>query len=137
MKLLLSTIGVFIFISFSNVYGQSQEIDAEITKLFDEVKSSCDFIETMNYYLSIELMEDIDKKEFDQFLKICRCVNKKNIPLYEIRSNTKNIDLYFKDGKKVYNFKIEKRDNLYFSTVMLYTFKNRKVKKQGRMAFKA
>ncbi len=127
---------LFLLTLATNSFGQSQEIDPDIAELFKDISGSCEFIETLNYYLSIEFVEEIDKKDLLEFTKLCRCVNKKNIPIYEIRSNSKGMNFYFKKGSVVYSFSLEKRNDLYYSNGKCYTFKNRRVKKQGNMAFK-
>lgn len=120
-----------------NLFGQTQEIDPDMVAVFKDVSCSCEFIETMNYYLSAESLEEIDKKDLLKFTKLCRCVNKKNISIYEIRSNSKGMDFYFKKGRVVYSFSLVKKNDLYYSHGKCYTFKNKRIKKQGNMTFKA
>lgn len=127
---------LFLMFFALDVSGQNQDIDSEIAKNLKTVTSSSEFISIINQYLSIHSSEDIEKKEFNNFIKICRCINKKNIPVYQINTTENCMDFYFKKGRMVYSFSLEKKNNIYISNAKFYTFKNRRVKKQGSMAFK-
>jgi len=120
----------------SNLNAQSQSIDSEMAKNLKAVSSSAEFISTINQYLSIHCCDEINRKDFNEFIKLCRCVNKKKIPVYQINTNSNGMEFYFKKGRWVYNFSLEHKNDLYFSKVNMYTFKKRRIKKNGAMAFK-
>ncbi len=120
----------------TEIYSQSQKIDQDIIEILTKVKSSSEFIRTINYYLKIQLVEEIDKNKNKEYLKISRIVNNNDIPIYRIDSNPMKLDFYFKKGKIVYNFSLEKKNDLYLSHAKIYTFKNRRLKKQGSICFR-
>lgn len=121
----------------TSTLAQSQEIDPDIAKLCQKVKCTHDFIDFMNNYFKIDKMAEIDKKEFNEYADICKCINKKNIPIYKIQNHPKEITFYFKKGGDVISFNLVKNDDKYYSKFTLYTFKNKRIKKQGTMVFTA
>lgn len=137
MKNILVLFSLFVLTVSSNLSAQPEKIDRDIAETLKEVSCTCDFISCMNNYLSIEYMEEINEKEFKEYTKICKHINNHNIPINKITTSARGIDFFFKKGKNVYAFSLEKKNDIYYSTVKLYTFKNRRIKKQGRMAFKA
>ncbi len=136
MKYTLILFLLFAVAISTKLYGQAQEIDPEIAEILKKVKSSTEFIQNMNYYLTVQRVKEIDKKDFKEYMKTSRFVNENDIPVYQINSTPTQMDFYFKKGKLVYNFSLEKKNDLYFSQFKLYTFKDRHLKKQGTMSFR-
>lgn len=136
MKKKITLLFAFLFSLNALSWAQSEEIDPEIAKIFKEVKSSSDFIDYCNYYFKIQRLDEVDKNEFKEYANICCGLKKKSIPIYELQNRPKEMVFYFKKGGDVYSFTLEKNNGFYFSKFTQYTFKNRRIKKQGTMAFK-
>lgn len=137
IKKLLIPFFIFILAFVSNTSAQTQEIDSDIVEIFKEVKSTSDFIDCCNYYFKIQRVKEVDKSEFKEYANICCDLKKKKIPLYELQTRSKEMVFYFKKGGDVYSFTLEKNNDLYYSKFTQYTFKNRRIKKQGTMVFKS
>lgn len=136
MKSILILYLLFALTLSTELNAQTQPIDPDIAEILKKVSSSSEFIRSINYYLTVQRVEELDKKAFKEYLKISKIVNKNDIPIYKINSSSMMMDFYFKKGRMVYNFSLEKKNDLYFSHVKLYTFKKRRIKKQGAMAFR-